>query len=165
MSVPVWLAILSDQLTIVALVGRYPTNKLMVRGLILKRQLASRGHLLPHPPQRTWSYSVLAHLSVGYPQFEGRLPTRYSPVRHFTLPASRDFSFDLHVLGTPPAFILSQDQTLQLNWKVLKRDHETAHYLVFKDQITYKFFINNFFSFVKGVVFSPASENKIITFF
>ena len=24
------------------------------------------------------------------------------------------FSFDLHVLGTPPAFILSQDQTLQL---------------------------------------------------
>ncbi len=29
--VPVWLIILSDQLTIVALVGRYPTNKLMVR--------------------------------------------------------------------------------------------------------------------------------------
>ena len=24
------------------------------------------------------------------------------------------FSFDLHVLGTPPAFVLSQDQTLQL---------------------------------------------------
>ena len=23
------------------------------------------------------------------------------------------FSFDLHVLGTPPAFVLSQDQTLQ----------------------------------------------------
>jgi hypothetical protein len=36
-SVPVWLAILSDQLTIMALVGRYPTNKLMVRGLILKQ--------------------------------------------------------------------------------------------------------------------------------
>src|SRR5512139_2277581 len=35
-SVPVWLAILSDQLTIVALVGHYPTNKLMVRGPILK---------------------------------------------------------------------------------------------------------------------------------
>ncbi len=33
-SVPVWLIILSDQLTIVALVSRYPTNKLMVRGLI-----------------------------------------------------------------------------------------------------------------------------------
>ena len=25
------------------------------------------------------------------------------------------FSLDLHVLGTPPAFVLSQDQTLQLN--------------------------------------------------
>ena len=33
-SVPVWLIILSDQLLIVALVGRYPTNKLIRRGLI-----------------------------------------------------------------------------------------------------------------------------------
>ncbi len=32
--VPVWLVILSNQLPIVALVGRYPTNKLMGRGLI-----------------------------------------------------------------------------------------------------------------------------------
>ncbi len=36
-SVPVWLIILSDQLTIVALVGHYPTNKLMVRELIFKQ--------------------------------------------------------------------------------------------------------------------------------
>ncbi len=36
-SVPVWLIILSDQLPIEALVGRYPTNKLMGRGLISKR--------------------------------------------------------------------------------------------------------------------------------
>ncbi len=36
-TVPVWLIILSDQLAIVALVGRYPTNKLMARGLIPKR--------------------------------------------------------------------------------------------------------------------------------
>ena len=28
--------------------------------------------------------------------------------------AEATFSFDLHVLGTPPAFVLSQDQTLQL---------------------------------------------------
>ncbi len=33
-SVPVWLIILSDQLRIVALVGFYPTNKLIRRGLI-----------------------------------------------------------------------------------------------------------------------------------
>ncbi len=36
-SVPVWLIILSDQLTISVLVGHYPTNKLMVRRLISKR--------------------------------------------------------------------------------------------------------------------------------
>ena len=36
-SVPVWLIILSDQLTIDALVGLYPTNKLMVRGPIFKQ--------------------------------------------------------------------------------------------------------------------------------
>ena len=29
------------------------------------------------------------------------------------LTAEAAFSFDLHVLGTPPAFILSQDQTLR----------------------------------------------------
>ena len=34
-SVPVWLIILSDQLPVLALVGRYPTNKLMGRGPIL----------------------------------------------------------------------------------------------------------------------------------
>ncbi len=37
-SVPVWLIILSDQLPIAALVGRYPTNKLIGRGLILQRE-------------------------------------------------------------------------------------------------------------------------------
>ena len=37
-SVPVWLIVLSDQLPIVALVGRYPTNKLIRRGLILDRR-------------------------------------------------------------------------------------------------------------------------------
>ena len=36
-SVPVWLTILSDQLPIVALVGRYPTNKLIGRGPLLQR--------------------------------------------------------------------------------------------------------------------------------
>ena len=33
-SVPVWLIVLSDQLPVVALVGHYPANKLMGRGLI-----------------------------------------------------------------------------------------------------------------------------------
>ena len=36
-SVPMWLIILSDQLWIVGLVGLYPTNYLIQRGLILWR--------------------------------------------------------------------------------------------------------------------------------
>ena len=60
---------------------------------------------------------VLIPVSRGYPSARGRLPTRYSPVRRFPLLTSteasvKSFSLDLHVLGTPPAFILSQDQTL-----------------------------------------------------
>ena len=38
-SVPVWLTILSDQLPVFALVGFYPTNKLIGRGLIKRRQV------------------------------------------------------------------------------------------------------------------------------
>ena len=41
-SVPVWLIVLSDQLRIVALVGRYPTNKLIRRRPLLGR--------MPKPP-------------------------------------------------------------------------------------------------------------------
>ena len=43
--------------------------------------------------------------------------TRYSPVRRSViLKASfQNASLDLHVLGTPPAFVLSQDQTLLFN--------------------------------------------------
>ena len=37
-SVPVWLIVLSDQLPIAALVGRYPTNKLMGRGPVSMRR-------------------------------------------------------------------------------------------------------------------------------
>ena len=36
------------------------------------------------------------------------------------------FAFDLHVLGTPPALILSQDQTLMLN----SRASQHLYYLV-----------------------------------
>jgi hypothetical protein len=43
---------------------------------------------------------------------QGRLPTCYSPVRHSSTPEEVS-AFDLHVLSTPPAFVLSQDQTLQ----------------------------------------------------
>ena len=44
-SVPVWLTILSDQLMIGALVSRYLTNKLIIRGLLQKRQVPKNPHL------------------------------------------------------------------------------------------------------------------------
>jgi hypothetical protein len=53
-------------------------------------------------------------------------------VRHFTRPANRAFSCDLHVLGMPPALILSQDQTLQF---YLEFSRTRTHYLVFKEQV------------------------------
>ncbi len=58
------------------------------------------------------TYAVLARVSPGYPPLPGRLPTCYSPVRRSPA-AEAAFAHDLHVLSTPPAFILSQDQTLQ----------------------------------------------------
>ena len=57
------------------------------------------------------SYGVLAEVSLCCPPPKGRFPTYYSPVRHFPL-TEVSFSFDLHVWSTPPAFVLSQDQTL-----------------------------------------------------
>src|SRR5699024_12683877 len=63
-------------------------------------------------------HSVLAPVSRSYPDLTGRLPTCYSPVRrsfHKFHPEGINLlpALDLHVLGTPPAFVLSQDQTLQ----------------------------------------------------
>ena len=54
---------------------------------------------------------VLAQISLSYSIQRGRSPTCYSPVRHSTHP--KTFSCDLHVLSVPPAFVLSQDQTLR----------------------------------------------------
>jgi hypothetical protein len=60
------------------------------------------------------TYAVLANLSVGCPPSKGRLPTCYSPVRRCTKGPKPPFSRDLHVLGPPLTFALSQDQTLHL---------------------------------------------------
>ena len=49
----------------------------------------------------------------------------YSPVRHFTTPKS--LSFDLHVLGAPPAFVLSQDQTLKILLLFTRATKHTQH--------------------------------------
>ena len=62
-------------------------------------------------------HAVLAVVSNCCPPLKGRLLTCYSPVRHCPQLQLAEASiqrvpFDLHVLSTPPAFVLSQDQTL-----------------------------------------------------
>jgi hypothetical protein len=106
----VWLIVLSDQLPVDALVGRYPTNKLIGREPIPKRKsISSNDHAIKR------GYPVLIQVSLGYPGLRGRLLTCYSPVRRSVIDlVTRIYSsLDLHALGTPPAFVLSQDQTLQ----------------------------------------------------
>ena len=57
-------------------------------------------------------YWVLIQVSLGYSHLRDRFLTCYAPVRHSPIGTEVPGSFDLHVLSTPPAFVLSQDQTL-----------------------------------------------------
>ena len=63
------------------------------------------------------------------------VPMHYSPVRHssansklFLLP------FDLHVLSIPPAFNLSQDQTLQFKPFLIESNFITESSFVYNDK-------------------------------
>lgn len=67
-SVPVWLVILSDQLGIVALVSRYPTNWLIPSGHIRWQEA------LRSPSLVLRRYAVLATVSSGYPPPSGSFP-------------------------------------------------------------------------------------------
>jgi hypothetical protein len=104
----VWLIVLSDQLPVDALVSRYLTNKLIGHEALPERRTISsflHAEVREHP--------VLARVSSGCPGLRGRFLTCYSPVRHSTIVPEGTAAFDLHVLSTPPAFVLSQDQTLR----------------------------------------------------
>ena len=57
-------------------------------------------------------------ISLGYPSVQGRLHTRYAPVRR-SQGSKLPLPLDLHVLGLPLAFILSQDQTLHRIFLIL----------------------------------------------
>ena len=94
-----WLIVLSDQLSIVGLVGLYPTNYLIERRSLQRRPKALG--LNPH--------AVLAPVSQRYPP-----PLDMSlRVTHPSAADGRNHPHDLHVLSMPPAFTLSQDQTLK----------------------------------------------------
>ena len=60
---------------IVALVGRYPANQLIMRMLIVKPLVSPYGHAPIRP------HTVLVRISPGYPPLDGRLHTCYAPVR------------------------------------------------------------------------------------
>src|SRR5436189_6392561 len=81
----------------------------MGRGLIQDRRPKLP---LVQNPKRSALHQALASVSTGYSCVLGRLPTCYSPVRRSSTPEGA-FPLDLHVLSTPPAFVLSQDQTLR----------------------------------------------------
>lgn len=122
-SVPLWPTTLSGRLPVVGLVGRYPTNYLMGRGPLLRRGKRP----FPPPTCVDGAYGVLARVSPGYPPPEGRLPTCYSPVRRWVLLPKGEFPpLDLHVLGTPPAFTLSQDQTLHIRFDPAQQNRGAA---------------------------------------
>ena len=84
----------------------------------LPRQQANRTRANPSAinlsPESLPGVSGISSSFLKLFRTKGYVPTRYSPVRH-----SRDCSraFDLHVLSLPPAFVLSQDQTLKFNSK------------------------------------------------
>ena len=93
-------------------------------GKPLPYQLANltRAHPIAKPfkkraPLLRRAYSVLAYVSICCPQLQGRFPrvTHPSATRRLEKQVSLSFPSDLHVLRLPPAFILSQDQTIQFN--------------------------------------------------
>ena len=113
-SVPVWLVVLSDQLPVLALVSRYLTNKLIGRGLILKRQVRRS----PALSFRRCLQKITSGISSPF----GKLFRTSGQIAHVlrTLTrlllasiATHQSAFHLHVLSTPPAFVLSQNQTLR----------------------------------------------------
>ena len=73
----------------------------------------------PAFPRR--AYAVLANLSTGYSPSLGRFRSIAHPFAARQHVLLRLLPLDLHVLGTPPAFNLSQDQTLHLKIAIFSK--------------------------------------------
>ena len=108
-----WPFNLSVRLPIVDLVGRYPANYLIGREPIFQRIAPlialpcdkamlcgiSTAFVVLSPSERQVAHALLTRppLSLQHPSPKG---------------LQKQAPFDLHVLSAPPAFVLSQDQTL-----------------------------------------------------
>ena len=111
-----WPFSLSARLPIVDLVSRYLTNYLIGRESIEERIAPLTSSSCDYEvscgisvPFGTLFHSLrqVAHVLLTRP------PLRYTRTSSSKLSSVQRISpFDLHVLGTPPAFVLSQDQTL-----------------------------------------------------
>ena len=129
-SVPVCLIVLSNQILIVALVSSYLTNKLISRELLFRQNRPNNAD------SRVEIVSIVVHLFqsiihhllylFSFTSFRSNMGFQHSfPIvipllkvnSHVLLTRpplnlNLKISYDLHVLGIPLAFILSQDQTL-----------------------------------------------------
>ena len=99
-----WAIILSDRLAVIALVGFYPTNKLIAHDPLPMRKVPEgiptiyfRNHEIPE------DHPVLAPVSRGYSSHRGKLVMYYSPLRRSTRRTSHSeeievqaFALDLH---------------------------------------------------------------------
>ena len=116
LSVPMWPITLSGRLPIVDLVGRYLTNYLIGREPTPNRFAP----FTPAPCDAVVSCGISTCFQVLSPclgQVAHALLTRppLEYIRFLPKLSSNISPFDLHVLSTPPAFVLSQDQTLMFN--------------------------------------------------
>ena len=71
------------------------------------------------------------------------------------LPLRIATAFDLHVLGLPPAFVLSQDQTLKLYEKIVPTSH--CHKTSISSHYSLK---TDFFDESQAHPFNHASQHK-----
>ena len=109
-------------------------------------------------------YAVLAPVSSCYSPLTGRLLTRYSPVRHWSiLPKGCISPFDLNVLCTPPALILSQDQTLH-NISLLRRFIRISSYFSGSLRIWQEFLLVHFLSLLLFNFQRPSSASSATAF-
>ena len=102
-----WPVALSGRLPVEAMVGRYPAIKLIGRDPIPYRWNLSRKDM--HPTGASGITTRFQELFRCMGQVGHALLTR-SPLSPPS--KARWIPFDLHVLSTPPAFILSQNRTL-----------------------------------------------------
>src|SRR5215468_6105466 len=119
----------------------------MGRGLLFQRQLPWRGRLSRRGPKPPPTDAVLAILSDSYPPLKGRLPTCYSPVRHFTRGRS-PFLVRLACVR-PAANVRSEPGS---NSPVNRRADYSAHHYEQRTALLLKLALRSLFSFQRPTI-------------